>query len=52
MKSSSKTLALVISAIKNMRESKGSSSRDILNYISSVYNIPQDVAKRQVRHNS
>ncbi|XP_076665415.1 uncharacterized protein LOC143367462 [Andrena cerasifolii] len=46
---STKTLALVISAIKNLREQKGSSSQEILHYLSSVYDVPQNVARRQMQ---
>ena len=45
---SAKVLALVIMAIKNLRELKGSTSREILHYLSSVYDIPPTVARRQV----
>lgn len=45
---SARTLALVITAIKNLRDVKGSSSREILNYLSSVYDIPTQVVRRQV----
>ncbi|XP_076249228.1 uncharacterized protein LOC143188707 [Calliopsis andreniformis] len=44
-----KTLALVISAIKNLREQKGSSTREILHYLSSVYNISPSTARRQMQ---
>lgn len=44
-----KTLALVISAIKELREMKGSTSREILNYITSTYSVPLETARRQVR---
>ncbi|XP_036148531.1 uncharacterized protein LOC118647555 [Monomorium pharaonis] len=44
-----KILGLVISAIKNLRELKGSTSQEILQYISYVYNIPSTAARRQVR---
>lgn len=47
-----KILGLVISAIKNLCELKGSTSREILHYISSVYNIPTAVARRQVDINN
>lgn len=43
-----KTLALVISAIKELREMKGSTSREILNYITSTYSVPSETARRQV----
>lgn len=45
---SSKILGLVIKAIKNLRELKGSTSKEILHYISSVYDILPNVARRQV----
>ncbi|XP_076623881.1 uncharacterized protein LOC143343162 [Colletes latitarsis] len=45
---SAKALAMVISAIRNLREAKGSSSREILHYLSSMYNIPSQVARRQM----
>ncbi|XP_035733020.1 histone H1, gonadal-like [Vespa mandarinia] len=44
-----KTLALVISAIKELREMKGSTSREILNYITSTYSIPLETARRQMQ---
>ncbi|XP_015123755.1 protamine-like protein [Diachasma alloeum] len=43
-----KSLSLVISAIKNMQERKGSSCRAIVNYISSLCDVPRDIAQRQV----
>ncbi|KYQ49389.1 hypothetical protein ALC60_11494 [Trachymyrmex zeteki] len=43
-----KILGLVISAIKNLRELKGCTTREILHYITSVYKIPVAVARRQV----
>ncbi|XP_033330909.1 uncharacterized protein LOC117222952 [Megalopta genalis] len=49
MNDSSKTLALVVSAIKNLREIKGSTTREILRYLCSVYNIPVQVARRQMQ---
>ena len=45
---SARVLSLVITAIKNLRELKGSTSREILHYLSSVYDIPPTVARRQV----
>ncbi|XP_043257562.1 protein SON-like [Colletes gigas] len=45
---SAKALTMVISAIRNLREAKGSSSREILHYLSSMYNIPPQVARRQM----
>ncbi|XP_077278410.1 uncharacterized protein LOC143906296 isoform X1 [Temnothorax americanus] len=45
-----KILGLVIAAIKNLRELTGSTSREILQYISSVYNIPSAVARRQIQN--
>lgn len=45
---SSKILGLVIKAIKNLRELKGSTSKEILHYLSSVYDILPNVARRQV----
>ncbi|XP_011157426.2 uncharacterized protein LOC105194274 [Solenopsis invicta] len=45
-----KIFGLVISAIKNLRELKGSTSREILYYISSVYKIPYTVARRQIQN--
>lgn len=45
---STKILGLVISAIKNISELKGSTSREILYYISSIYNIPTATARYQV----
>ncbi|XP_043527110.1 uncharacterized protein LOC122537734 [Frieseomelitta varia] len=45
---SARVLALVITAIKNLRELKGSTSREILHYLSSVYDIPPTVARRQM----
>ncbi|XP_012146271.1 uncharacterized protein LOC105663235 [Megachile rotundata] len=44
---SAKTLMLIISAIRNLRELKGSSSKEILHYISNVHNIAPDTARRQ-----
>ncbi|KAF7398638.1 hypothetical protein HZH66_006535 [Vespula vulgaris] len=44
-----KTLALVISAIKELREMKGSTSREILNYITSTYSVPSETARRQMQ---
>ncbi|CAL7944247.1 unnamed protein product [Xylocopa violacea] len=46
---SAKTLGLVIAAIKNLRELKGSTSKEILRYLSSVYNISPNVARRQMQ---
>ncbi|XP_018373209.1 PREDICTED: uncharacterized protein LOC108767709 [Trachymyrmex cornetzi] len=46
-----KILGLIISAIKNLRELKGSTTREILHYITSVYKIPAAVARRQM-HNA
>ncbi|XP_076230010.1 uncharacterized protein LOC143175290 [Nomia melanderi] len=46
---SGKTLALVVSTIKNLCETKGSTTREILRYISSVYNISTQVARRQLQ---
>ncbi|XP_011307237.1 serine/arginine-rich splicing factor 6 [Fopius arisanus] len=43
-----KFLHLVVSAIKNLQERKGSSCRAIVNYISSLCDIPRDIAQRQV----
>ncbi|XP_011707299.1 PREDICTED: uncharacterized protein LOC105462421 [Wasmannia auropunctata] len=43
-------LSLMISAIKNLRELKGSTSREILHYISSVHKIPAAVARCQVQN--
>ncbi|XP_063991140.1 calcium homeostasis endoplasmic reticulum protein-like [Diachasmimorpha longicaudata] len=43
-----KSLELVISAIKNMQERKGSSCRTIVNYVSSLCDVPRDIAQRQV----
>lgn len=43
-----KVLGSVISAIKNLRELKGSTLQEILQYISSIYNISSAVARRQV----
>lgn len=45
---SSKALALVVSAIKNLRETKGSTSKEILHYLSSVYDIAPTLARRQM----
>ncbi|XP_011870149.1 PREDICTED: uncharacterized protein LOC105563289 [Vollenhovia emeryi] len=45
-----KILGLVISAIKNLRELRGSTPREILQYISSVYNISSAVARRQMQN--
>ena len=47
-----KILGLIISAIKNLRELKGSTTREILHYITSVYKIPVAVARRQVYINN
>ncbi|XP_025153510.1 uncharacterized protein LOC109503833 isoform X2 [Harpegnathos saltator] len=44
-----KSLGLVISAIKNLRESQGSTSQEILHYISSVHDIPATKARCQVQ---
>ncbi|KAI4496086.1 hypothetical protein M0802_008126 [Mischocyttarus mexicanus] len=44
-----KTLALIISAIKELRETKGSTSREILNYITAIYNLPSESARRQMK---
>ena len=49
---SAKILALVVTAIKNLRELKGSTSREILHYLSSVYDISPNVARRQVSNSS
>lgn len=49
---SAKILALVVTAIKNLRELKGSTSREILHYLSSVYDISPNVARRQVSNRS
>ncbi|XP_076748861.1 uncharacterized protein LOC143422247 [Xylocopa sonorina] len=46
---SAKTLELVIAAIKNLRELKGSTSKEILRYLSSVYHISPNVARRQMQ---
>ncbi|XP_043593689.1 uncharacterized protein LOC122572604 [Bombus pyrosoma] len=46
---SAKILALVVTAIKNLRELKGSTSREILHYLSSVYDISPNVARRQMQ---
>ncbi|XP_078034787.1 uncharacterized protein LOC144468876 [Augochlora pura] len=46
---SSTTFALVVSAIKNLREIKGSTTREILRYLCSVHNIPAQVARRQMQ---
>ncbi|XP_026300445.1 protamine-like protein [Apis mellifera] len=46
---SSKILGLVIKAIKNLRELKGSTSKEILHYLSSVYDILPNVARRQMQ---
>lgn len=43
-----KILDLVISTIKNLRELKGSTPREILRYISYIYNVPSAMARRQV----
>ncbi|KAH0539158.1 hypothetical protein KQX54_001469 [Cotesia glomerata] len=43
----STTLTLAVTALKNLEERKGASPHDICNYISSVYNVPKDVAKRK-----
>jgi len=48
MQPSAKILDLVISAIKNLCELKGSTSREILRYISYIYDVPSAVAHRQV----
>ncbi|XP_012281699.1 histone H5 [Orussus abietinus] len=45
----SKALALVISAIKNLREIRGSTSKEILNYISAIYDSPEPAVKRQMQ---
>ncbi|XP_018347715.1 PREDICTED: uncharacterized protein LOC108751802 [Trachymyrmex septentrionalis] len=45
-----KILGLIISAIKNLRELKGSTTREILHYITSVYKIPVAVARRQMQN--
>ncbi|XP_032673504.1 uncharacterized protein LOC116845206 [Odontomachus brunneus] len=47
---STKSLGLVISAIKNLREIQGSTSREILHYISSVHDIPATKARHQVQN--
>nr|XP_012222612.1 PREDICTED: uncharacterized protein LOC105672319 [Linepithema humile] len=47
---SMKILGLVISAIKNICELKGSTSREILHYISSIYNIPTTTARYQIQN--
>lgn len=44
-----KTLALVVTAIKKMQNRVGPNPREILNYISSVCDIPEAAAKRQVK---
>ncbi|KAI4493653.1 hypothetical protein M0804_001829 [Polistes exclamans] len=44
-----KTLALIISAIKELRETKGSTSREILNYITAIYNLSPETARRQMQ---
>ncbi|RLU23773.1 hypothetical protein DMN91_003981 [Ooceraea biroi] len=49
MRPSTKNLDLVISAIKNLRELKGSTSREILRYISYVYDVPSAAARRQMQ---
>lgn len=49
---SARILALVVTAIKNLRELKGSTSREILHYLSSVYDISPNVARRQVSNRS
>lgn len=49
---SAKAFALVVTAIKNLRELKGSTSREILHYLSSVYNMPAIVARRQVSNSN
>ncbi|KAG7204845.1 hypothetical protein KM043_005247 [Ampulex compressa] len=47
--STANTLSLVLAAIKSLRERKGSTSREILHYISSVCNIPAKTARRQMQ---
>ncbi|XP_076657075.1 LOW QUALITY PROTEIN: uncharacterized protein LOC143361500 [Halictus rubicundus] len=49
MSEPSKTLALVLTAIKNLREIKGSTTREILRYLCSAYDIPLQVARRQMQ---
>ncbi|XP_017798080.1 PREDICTED: uncharacterized protein LOC108579137 [Habropoda laboriosa] len=46
---SAKTLALIITAIKNLRELKGSTLREILHYLSSVHDVPSTTARRQIQ---
>ncbi|XP_076292433.1 uncharacterized protein LOC143214842 [Lasioglossum baleicum] len=49
MSEPSKTLAMVVSAIKNLREIRGSTTREILRYLCSTYDIPAPVARRQMQ---
>lgn len=44
-----KSLASILSAIKNLQEHKGSSAREIIHYISSVHKIPAEDVRRKVR---
>ncbi|XP_029037739.1 protamine-like protein [Osmia bicornis bicornis] len=46
---SAKIFALVVTAIRNLRELKGSTSKEILNYISNIYDISPDAARRQMQ---
>ncbi|OAD55480.1 hypothetical protein WN48_04733 [Eufriesea mexicana] len=43
-----KMSARVVSAIKNLREAHGSSSREIMNYIVSQCNVPENTVHRQM----
>ncbi|XP_066603778.1 probable ATP-dependent RNA helicase DDX46 [Prorops nasuta] len=49
VKLTAKALSQVMAAIRNLRESKGSTSKEILRYISAVCNLPSDVVKREMQ---
>lgn len=43
-----KTSALVVSAIRKLREVQGSTSREIMNFITAEYDVPGSTIKKQV----
>ncbi|KAG7189559.1 hypothetical protein KM043_017248 [Ampulex compressa] len=49
MKKTPKISALVVSAIRNLREVSGSTSKEIMNYIMSQCNTPEPTAQRQTQ---
>ncbi|XP_024947604.1 uncharacterized protein LOC112495395 [Cephus cinctus] len=49
VKQSSKSLAQILAAIKKLQNVRGSTSKEIMNYITTEYDLPESTVKRQMR---